>query len=187
MPHIADSYSESNFTGTFTMYLGNGEASKGQSFTGDGTPITSAKFYLAKTGSPPNNITCELYAHTGTFGTDGKPTGSALATATPVSANSLSTSIALIEFTFPTPYTMAKGTNYCVAVTYNDGDVGNRVNIGYDGTSPTHGGNLFYSAAGTAPWVGLSFYDTIFYVYGGDIAIGINNLRPAVFKPGIAR
>jgi hypothetical protein len=146
-----------------TAPLGNGTITGiGQSFTGTGGIIATAKFYLSKTGSPTGNITAKLYAHSGTFGTSSIPTGSALATSNTISAESLTGSLVFTEFKFPSAWaTLTNATNYVITVEYSGGDGSNYVNVGYDGSSPSHGGNY---SENTGIWAANSGRDVIFEV-----------------------
>jgi hypothetical protein len=179
MPTLVDSYSESNYSGNLS--LSNDLKKIGQSFTGSGINLTSAKFYLIKDGTPTGNLYAVLYAHSGTFGTDGVPTGSPLATSNAVTVSSLSNSaIGLITFTFSTPYMLVNGTKY-VIVCYLNAGLYDGVFIGNDSSSPTHGGNLcYYDTA----WGGMDNRDLIFYVYGNPATSikTINGLAKASVK-----
>ena len=79
MAVLLDSYSENNISDYKGMQGGTDEG-VGQSFTGDGGILTTAKFFLSRVGSPTGNMTAKIYAHTGTYGTSSELTGSALAT-----------------------------------------------------------------------------------------------------------
>ncbi len=163
MATIVDSYSESNQSLNRPLY--NGSTIKyGQSFTGDGGTLNSVKFYLYKTGSPTGNVIAAIYAHSGTFGTNSVPTGSALATSDNFDVSTLTASYQLISFTFSgaNKITLTNGTYYVVVVEYGGGDSSNRLQVGYDTSSPTHSGNeSFYVSS----WNYLVDGDACFYVY----------------------
>lgn len=166
---LIDSYSESNYSydmDAFGTVSSGSWYQYGQSFTASALPISSCKFYLRKVGSPTGNATAKLYAHTGTFGTDGKPTGSVLATSGNLDVTTLSTSYALITFTFASPYTPTNGTKYVIVLSWDGGtnDANNDIQLGADFTSPSHGGN--YSRYVSSAWTGLNNIDICFYVYG---------------------
>ncbi len=168
MAQIVDSYSENNYDSWATLGAVPPDfVSVGQSFTGDGGTLNSAKFYLNKDGSPTGDIVAKVYAHTGTFGTSSRPTGSALAISNNVDVSTLTTSSQLITFNFTgaNKITLENGTYYCVLVEYSNGDGGNHVHYGLDTESPTHGGNSFYWVSGN--W-SYSNYDLLFYVYKDD-------------------
>ena len=64
--------------------------------------LDSCKFLInAELGNiPTGNVIVYLYAHTGTYGVNGKPTGSPLATSDPILASTLPTTQQLVTFTF---------------------------------------------------------------------------------------
>jgi PKD repeat protein len=160
-PVTIDSYSETNRDN-----YGQLDANMrgwGQAFTGNGASVTSAKFYLQKSGSPTGSAYAKIYAITGTFGSTAKPTGAALATSDAVTVSTIPTSYGLVQFNFSTPYKTTNGTRYIITVEYTGGSSANFIRVGADGSSPTHAGNLSYNWSGT--WSPLN-YDLSFYVYG---------------------
>jgi hypothetical protein len=162
-PSVMDSYSESNCEDVQSALYSGGNVKIGQSFTGNGASITSAKFHIKKTGSPTGNATVSIYAHSGTYGTSSVATGSAVATSGNLDVSTLTTSFALVEFTFSSPYETTNATNYVVAIEYSGGDGDNAVNVCIDTSSSTHDGNFIYY---TSSWDYLANRDTCFYVYG---------------------
>jgi len=152
-----------------------------QSFTGDGRTLTKCKFYLCKylaeRGVVPDNVVVKLYAHSAepatTFGTDGVPLGDALATSNGVAAQSLpnyDTGYQWIDFTFPSPQTVNKGSHYFLSVEYSKkGDHTHSVRVGIDtlfgGTA--HNGNGADSLTRN-PWVPHSQYDVLFWAIHED-------------------
>src|SRR5574343_703571 len=121
MSVIIDSYSESNYNNALTFYSGYSIQKVGQSFHNtNGCNLLSAKFYCIKIGSPTGNIYANVYAHTGTYGSTGKPTGSALATSDAVDVSTLDTNPnwKLIEFTFSgaNQIALSENTNYVVVI-----------------------------------------------------------------------
>jgi len=165
---LIDSYSETNQSGTGTLY--SDEPRWGQSFTGLSKKLSTCKFYLKKTGSPTGNLTAAIYAHTGTYGTSSLPTGTVLGTSDVIDVSTLTTSLALITFTFTGANQYAMGANYyCIEANYSGGDASNRVDPGYDNTSPTHGGNCYRYTGGLEV---LNTIDLCFYVYGVPISSG---------------
>ena len=160
-----DSYSESNHSGQQNMYNGT-ITRQGQAITLPAATITSVKFYLAKVGSPPGTMICNLYAATGTVGTDAIPTGSILrstSTLVPNSVLATSPTYNLIEFTFTTPYVASAG-DYAVMLRYEVGDGDNYIRKGSDVSSPTHAGNKCRWISGA--WGSVASHDEIFYLYG---------------------
>jgi len=137
----------------------------GQSFTGDGSKLTSCKFYLYKLGSPTGNATAYLFTHSGTYGTSSVGSGTNLAASATFDVSTLTGSIAPITFTFNGTYTLVDGTHYVIAVFYNGGDASNRILAGCDGTivGAGHDGNLCYF---NGSWNADSTDDALFYVYG---------------------
>lgn len=91
----------------------------GQSFTGNGKALTRARFQLNRDTDPPGTLRAKLYAHSGTYGISGVPTGPALA----ISTNSI-TALTLpalpatlwAEFFFDGAFVMGDGTKYVIAV-----------------------------------------------------------------------
>ncbi|MCK5061761.1 hypothetical protein KAR28_04370 [Candidatus Parcubacteria bacterium] len=162
---VVDSYNESN-QDAYTSLYNNYCIKIGQSFTGDGSALDSCKFYLKKLGSPTGNATATIYAHTGTFGTDGTPTGSVLATSGNLDVSNLTETLTLTTLTFAgaEKITLANGTKYFVLLEYSGGDNDNNARIGFD-VDGTHNGNF---ARYTDVWTSNSSYDLIFYVYSEE-------------------
>lgn len=187
MPTIIDSYSESNQDNYQFLSAGNYQ-SYGQAFTGDGQALDSANFFLMKIGSPTGNGYVKVYTPTGTFGTNAKPTGAALATSDAFDVSTLTGSYALatLNFTGANRITLGNGTKYIVGFEYGGGDGANGVRVGYDASSATHGGNACSYFPTT--WYTHSAVDTCFYVYG-EPAPAANVLRaPAVpMQPFLAQ
>jgi hypothetical protein len=168
---IVDSYSESNYDGGLPLFVGN-YLGAGQSFTGDGNIINSCKFYLSKYGSPTGNAVAKIYAHSGTFGVNGIPTGAALATSDNFDVSTLATSLQLIAFTFSgaNKITLTNGTKYVVSIEYGGGDMDNLIYLGIDNSSPTHSGNIIIIfSAGS--YSSQSTKDSCFYVYSDNVPV----------------
>lgn len=171
MSTLIDSYSEANKD---TAYYTANTYVVGQTFKGNGSTLDSCKFYLSKNGSPTQNCYAELYAHTGTFGSTGLPTGSVLATSDAVSASTVSASFGLITFTFSGADRIELGdlTDY-VLVMRHSGVIStdlDYLSVGVDTSSSTHEGNLVLRNTISDAWSYRSSYDTIFYVYGVNVA-----------------
>ena len=165
---LLDSYSETN-GGTGSTISDTDNVMGGQSFLGDGKTLSSFKASLAGTDSPANDFVVRVYAHTGTFGTDGLPTGSILATSDSVSATTLTThpTFGLVEFTFTgaNKIILEDSTPYFIMVEYENADTG-YILFNTDNTSPTHEGNFAHQWGGT--WYLDSGFDGCFYVYTSD-------------------
>jgi len=136
-----------------------------QSFTGNGTAITGADFFMYKAGTPSNSATVKIYAHSGTYGTSSVPTGAVLATSDGVVGTTVLTSARRVFFPFTgaNQITLTNGTYYCAVITY-DGDGTNKLLVGHDTTSPTHSGNKGYYFGG---WNAQSTQDMVFGIYSG--------------------
>ncbi len=125
-------------------------------------------FNLKRTGSPAGNITAYLYASTGTYGTDAKPTGAALATSDPVVCTTISNAgyvDVVFLFTGANQITLSANTKYCIVVSHPSGDASNYISHAIDATNPGHAGNYCFSSDGVN-WFGDNSADIPFYVYG---------------------
>ena len=168
-PHIVASYSESNKDYNSIHESSVDNSYIGQCFHGDGRILTSCKFYLSTYGSPSGMMNptmyAYLYASTGTYGTDMKPTGSALATSTPldISVVPTYTSFALEEFIFDGTFTLVAGTAYVIVIAYIGGDASNYLIVGADASSPSADGNYCINAGS---WYADNSKDLCFYIYG---------------------
>ena len=161
----ADSYSDSNQDGE--QAIGNGTVTAaGQSITGNGAVLANVELDLRKVGSPTGTAVVKIFAHTGTFGTDGTPTGSALATSETFNVADLTTTLALTKIDFEDQFTLVNTTKYFIVVEYSGGDSSNYLAWGYDGTSPGHGGNLAYY---DGTWNDDNTKDMCFYCRTGGI------------------
>ena len=171
-PGIVDSYSESNYSVWNSLqykYI-----STGQSFTGTATKITSCKFWAKKLNYPSGNCYAKLYAHTGTYGSTGVPTGSALATSTAIDGADFPSDYELVTLSFPDGqnYEMTAGTYYCIILEYTGTQGSNGIRIGADNTTPSHSGNKVSYNDTTSTWGYSSSQDIIFYVYGATTTNG---------------
>ena len=182
MVWTVDSYSEANFSGiswSIQDVWPNNDAAFGQTFK---TPnelfsykLTTAKFYLMKDGAPDAVLKAMLYAHTGTYGTDGLPTGSVLATSNPVEADTLGGAHALVTFTFDGTYALLPNAAYCIVIVCTEKttlDGGNYVRVGCDNTAPTHAGRTLVWGGSSWSVVDITF-DVCFYVLS-DSRVAIN-------------
>jgi hypothetical protein len=164
---IVDSYVEANRDDANGLGDAADHIGQGQTFTGTAVKITSARFFLAKTGSPTGNALAKLYAISGTFGSTAIPTGVALATSDNFNVTTAGTfpTFALFEITFSgaNQFQMAAGTNYAITLEYNGGDASNQLLLGVDASASTHPGNAVRLDGSTwTPHV----EDAIFYVLG---------------------
>ena len=173
------SYSEVNTNTNFAFDSSYTDGPRaGQSFTvgAAAMKITSAKFYFRYgAGSPTGPVVATLYAHTGTFGSTGTPTGSILATSDPIPSASIPAGNALYEFVFSgaNQYTMSASTNYFIVLDgIGFGNTSNYLSYGVDTTSPTAPGN-FAGEGSPGSWSSFSSIDMPFYVYGQAVLVTV--------------
>ncbi len=161
---LIDSYSESNQSDDFSLYAGGGAQGLGHSFIATANNLARIVLYLKKVGSPTGNAVAKLYAHSGTYGTSSVP-GALLATSDNFDVSTLITSWRLEGFTFSgaEQYALVIGTEYVLTIEYSGGNSSNKVVMGFDSSSPTHGGNFMYNISS---WIAQSTRDACFYVYG---------------------
>jgi hypothetical protein len=161
---IVDTYDFSNISSVGSIYdTNNGPLA--QTFTGDGGTLDYVQFSMAKIGSPTGIVYCKIYAITGTYGTDSKPTGAALATANIRYASEFSLTQTTETFVFSgaNKITLVDGTHYAVSVEYTTGDSLNKIRLYSDNTSPSHDGNYAYLSGSS--WIGSNYLDIPFIVY----------------------
>ena len=141
----------------------------GQSFTGNGTPLTSCSFYLSSSIVPlTGTLYATLYAHTGTFGTTGKPTGPILATSKILNGSVVIPTESLVNFGFvgAQRVTPANGTKYVIVLVHIGDGAGNHCWARRTDPTDAHAGNGSYKDTN---WIVLpSSYDFVFYVFSGD-------------------
>ena len=175
MATLIDSYSETNQNDYFHLgYLSRTRV--GQCFTSSITTfLSNCSFNLEKTGSATGNITAQLYAMTGVYGTSGKPTGLALATSDTVDVSTISSTnfvLTTFNFTGANQIIITPGY-YCIAVDYPGANASNHLKVGEDSSSPTASGNGFlYTGTYTATPVD----DVCFYIYGNNTLTNSNFL-----------
>ena len=144
----------------------------GQSFTGDGRELTSCSFYLSSSFAPlTGTLYATLYAHTGTFGTSGKPTGPILATSKIVNGSLVTPTESLINFGFEAAQRVipVNGTNYVIVLVHVGDASGNHCWARRTDPVSAHAGNGSYKDTN---WLTITnSYDFIFYVYTGDLLV----------------
>lgn len=159
--HVIDQYPTSNDNGLQTT-MGVGSAS-GMSFTGDGSVLGSVQAYLDDNTSASGTVTAQIFAHTGTFGSTGIPTGSALATSDAIATSTIPSgaSATLITFTFTgtNQITLANGTHYVIVV--NGPSAAGLIGWNGQNISPSAPGNASH-LSGT--WSATTAFDLIFYI-----------------------
>jgi len=158
--------SDRALTATFT---GSGARAYGQTFRpSDSYTLTSCKFNIRRGGATlTGNLKAYLYAHTGTFGSGGLPTGDILATSDSLDMSTLTTSYTLYTFTFDGTYVLVANTAYCLIIYSTDGSMTGSTypRIGAVGTG-THEGNGIRYLSAIGNWEAYSTIDIMFYVYG---------------------
>lgn len=187
MSVLVDSYSESNQNTQLWMNTIQDRNAVGQSFTGNGTILNSAKFYLKKSGSPTGSVYAKIYAQTGTYGDrySDKPTGLELSVSDAVDITTVGTNWSLITFIFTgeNKIELENGVHYCTECYWGlDGET-NALAVGRDDSSPSHSGsgNMYDISEGV--WYVSASADTCFYVYGDSPIIGVKYPLPAFKRP----
>ena len=179
---VVDYYSDKYYSGNTGLWSGQ-QVKIAQSFTGKAGDLVSCKFLLSKRGSPTGNVVAKLYAVTGTYGINSRPTGAALATSDNVDITTLTGDFQdiIFNFTGAEQYTLVDGTKYCIALEYSGGNLDNCLLVGLDNNldGSGHSGNRsFYISS----WSHSTAYDFIFYVY----ASGTEPPEPAGLVKSIA-
>jgi hypothetical protein len=113
----------------------------------------------------------EIYATSG-----GKPTGSALATATMVVGDMPDyTTPDWYEVEMDSPYTLSGSTQYALVMNCS-GSSANRLGWQYDNSAPSYTGGAFnFSSSGGSSWTTVASYDFLFRLYSGS-AVTYNDL-----------
>ena len=166
---LIDSYSEGNATGVGQINVlhpsAGGPSAMGQSFVMGGVdhPIGSAIFYMTRFSGATGTVRVGLYAHTGTFGTTGTPTGAALAYSDSVDLATIPGVATLVTFNFTgvNQVNMVAGTHYFIVVERNALSVAGATSIWVDTASSAAGNGVGYASSA---WEATAF-DRIFYVY----------------------
>lgn len=148
---------DSDVTGTYLR------DATGQSFIANGETIKRVQLMLKKLGTPTGTFTCSIYAHSGTYGVDGIPTGSPLGTSQSVNIANMSTNYRTLEFDFSGVATV-KGTPYYIVLdmTGLTQDINNKLIIGYDASSAFGGTSANKPIAGS--WTADATNDWVFNV-----------------------
>jgi len=137
--------------------------------------ISSIKLYLRKIGSPTGNLTIEIQTDS-----TGDPSGTPVTNGTSdvVDASTLTTSLALVEFTFTTSPNLSASTQYHVVLKTTDSQSDTDFVIwGTDESSPSYSGGQLKSYNG-ASW-DAETDDTIFQIYG---LAGLNSANLQVYS-----
>jgi hypothetical protein len=160
-----DIYPEARISNNITVSTGSTNA-LGQCFQVDqNISLTSIQLYMRKVSTPTGTITAKLYAMTGTFGTNGLPTGSVLATSGTFDVSTLTTSYALYTLTFSTGYVLQAGVSYCLVIDATSVSVTGAQNVIFATGSSTRRGNTFTSTDGGSNYTAASF-NLVHYING---------------------
>lgn len=136
----------------------------GQSFTGDGSRLRRVLFELALTGGAlSGTVVCKLYAHSGTYGSSGIPTGTALATSTAINCSGIKLARNWFTFTFDATYMLVSGTKYFVVLETLAGDGSNAIGVSAKSPSQISGNAAFFNGSS---WFAEGTTDWLLYVYG---------------------
>jgi hypothetical protein len=160
---------DSNIIAVNTQQSGTDWA--GQSFKGTGAALQSFVVYAGRnTPTSPTDMYCYIYAHTGTYGVDGKPTGSPIATsvATTLPA-SISGGYTVFNFSGANKIILDNDIPY-FAVWYS----ASAQNFTKYFTGDTHSGNSVSSTNSGTTWVSNTS-DNSFYVIGSS---AVGNIPP---------
>jgi hypothetical protein len=113
-------------------------------------------------GTPTGDMTAEIYAHSGTYGTSSIATGAVLATSEPISSDRLLSTYQTFTFVFYDNISLTTNTNYVCVIRHPNGDATNRVAVEGLATTGTHGGNR---TEDTGTWAAVALDDLNFTVY----------------------
>lgn len=164
-----DSYNGSA-SAVLSISTGGGQAG-GQTFTGNGGMLGTAKWKLNQvnaSASPSLVLAAKVYAHSGTWGNSGVPTGAALATSDGVNATTLSASYDWVTFSFSgaNQVVLTNGTHYVVTLEISSGspDPTTTINLGVESFNAHAGNHCYIWPYGSTTWVAYAPYDTPFFV-----------------------
>lgn len=151
----------------------------GQAFTASTAfKLNYITFKGYKSNSPTGNAVAKIYALTGTYGTNAKPTGAALATSDNFDVSTLTGASAEFDCTFSgANQVVLTAGQYVVTLEYSDGVVGTTLNISA-ANNGAHGGN--YSRNDSSVWTGEDTYELYFKLYGFSKVWQLNNSAPVV-------
>lgn len=123
-----------------SIYLKNGYTAVSQSVMGDGRTLYSFAISCDCTAIiPSGQLYGKIYAHTGTFGVDGKPTGNPLVTCTNYQIGAGGA-----KFTLSEPFVLQNNTPYCFVVEHNEGNNSSYYYVKASTTDKTPGNMAYY-------------------------------------------
>lgn len=172
-----DSYDISNKDSTEDSY---GVNWNGQAILNSNTYyIAMISCYLQKSGSATGNADMVIYNCTGTPGSNGKPTGSILATSNAIDMSTVgSGSPELVSFYFATPLQVTD--DYCIILKYEGGDASNKILFGID-SSGNHSGNFTFTDDSGTTFYYNATKDAIFSIYTFGMLNELKNGYPVGF------
>lgn len=175
MSILVDSFTNAWQSGA--MYIGQPIA-VGQTFSNNldnDARLVSAQFSLWRKGSPTGNVYAALYNLTGTFGTNAKPTGEAIAISDNVDITTIPTSASWINFPFSgdNQVVLEKNGQYGITCVFNGGDSNNKLYIRGDqyNSGYEHDDGNGFSSSNLSTWGGSDSHDMGFKVYGNEIIL----------------
>lgn len=175
---LISEYDSSNYDSYSSLYSTSTNR-MGQSFLNiNEVVLDSVQFQLSNLSGMPagENAYVKLYAHAGVFGTSSQPTGVAIATSSNVDVSTITRSPQMVEFKFvgSNRVTLSANTYYCIECNFYGGSLLQSLSIGFDISSPTNAGNLYYYTNAGALQT-MATRDLIYAVYGARDAITNNN------------
>jgi hypothetical protein len=170
--NLFDSWDTSHYNASIT--LNSSGSSAGQAFrVSSARNLCEVEFYLRSyIGSGSKTIEARLYACSGTPGSTGIPTGSALASS---SAITISSGFAYRIENFDISYNLATNTNYCIGIFCTASSTSSIIRVGADITN-AHPGNAFGNGAAVAR-------DAIFYFYSDEAGVGWTGTINGIVNP----
>lgn len=178
-----DSYASSNRDGDTSISGGLTNDAVGQSWDSGvgGGDLSNVEVMLSKSGSPTGSAYAKVYAHTGTYGVDGTPTGSVLATSDAFDVADLdgTPTLTRLQFSGDENITLTVSTKYFVTIEYTGGGASDYILVGDDTSTPSHGGNAATRAVSGGAWTDDNTKDLIFYLRVGGIVV-VNNTNGTI-------
>ncbi|MCL2642213.1 MAG: InlB B-repeat-containing protein [Candidatus Bathyarchaeota archaeon] len=148
----------------------------GQSFTGDGSTLTHAKLLLNYLYMWSSACHVAIYAHNGTFGSNGVPTGQPLAVSDVVNLNNANPEWHTFTFSGINKLKTTVGTQYflCLLISENSAVIGDTIGVAFtQDSSAFNGGNsAIYIPQQSSNWSAISSYALMmFQLYGESSSV----------------
>lgn len=131
------------------------------------TYLSEIELNLSKVLAPTGSVYIQVYAHGGTWGSSGVPTGSPLAISDAIDATTIGTSVGWISASFSgaNRIQLSATTHYVLVLIHpSGGDATNYIKFHYHSGAGTHAGNVGNSPDGTS-WSPSAASDGAFRVY----------------------